>query len=104
MNVAVEIARQMGVRAFRADYIPTSRNGVVRELYSALGFTLAQEAAPHDSATRWFLQLSDYVPHSTHIARSLEQDEGSRHSERVDANSLRPFVGRFHRADNGDQA
>ena len=72
MNIAVETARRMGIRAFRADYIPTAKNGVVRELYSALGFTLAQDAAPHDGATRWFLRLSDYVPHSTHIARRSE--------------------------------
>jgi len=72
MNIAVETARRRGVRVFRADYIPTSRNGVVRELYSALGFTLAQETAPHDGATRWFLQLSDYGPHSTRIARRSE--------------------------------
>ena len=68
MNIAVEAARRTGVRAFRADYIPTSKNGVVSELYSALGFTPAQEAPPHDGTTRWYLELSDYVPHSTHIA------------------------------------
>ena len=72
MNIAVETGCRMGVRAFRADYIPTSKNGVVSELYSDLGFTRAQEAPPHDGATRWFLQLSDYVPHSTHIARRSE--------------------------------
>jgi FkbH-like protein len=72
MNIAVETACRMGVRRFRADYIPTSKNGVVRDLYSALGFTLAQEPALQDGAKRWFLQLSDYVPHSTHIARRSE--------------------------------
>jgi FkbH-like protein len=72
MNIAVETARRMGVRAFRADYIPTSKNGVVSELYSTLGFTFAQETAPRDGVTRWFLQLSDYVPHSTHIVRRSE--------------------------------
>jgi FkbH-like protein len=72
MNIAVETARRIGMRAFRADFIPTSKNGVVSELYSSLGFTLSQEAAPSNGATRWFLQLSDYVPHSTHIARRSE--------------------------------
>jgi predicted enzyme involved in methoxymalonyl-ACP biosynthesis len=65
----VESARRMGVRAFRADYIPTPKNSVVRELYSTLGFTPAQEAAPCDGVTRWSVQLSDYTPQSTHIAR-----------------------------------
>jgi predicted enzyme involved in methoxymalonyl-ACP biosynthesis len=69
MNIAVETGRQMGVRAFRADYIPTAKNEVVRELYPALGFTRTQEAAPHDSANRWFLRLCDYAPQPTHITR-----------------------------------
>ncbi|HXR17366.1 MAG TPA: HAD-IIIC family phosphatase [Terriglobales bacterium] len=103
MNIAVETARRMGIRMFRADYIPTSKNGVVRELYSALGFTLAQDAAtPHDGATRWFLRLSDYVPQATHISRRSEQHDRSRYSEPVDADSPRPSVRRFDRADNGD--
>lgn len=72
MNIAVEIARRMGVRAFRADYIPTPKNSVIRDLYPGLGFTLAQQAAPHNGTTRWFLPLSDYVPQSTHIARRSE--------------------------------
>jgi FkbH-like protein len=69
MNIAVESARRMGVRAFRADYIPTPKNSVVRELYSTLGFMPAQEAAPCDGVTRWSVELSDYTPQSTHIAR-----------------------------------
>jgi FkbH-like protein len=72
MNIAVETARRMGIRAFRADYTPTPRNGVVCDLYSVLGFTLAQEASLHNGATRWFLQLSEYVPHPSHIARRSE--------------------------------
>jgi FkbH-like protein len=69
MNIAVETARRMGIKAFRADYIPTPKNGVIRELYSGLGFTLAQGNGNHNGTTRWFLRLSDYVPHPTHIAR-----------------------------------
>jgi predicted enzyme involved in methoxymalonyl-ACP biosynthesis len=104
MNIAVETACRMGVRALLADYIPTPKNGVVSELYPALGFTLASEAARQDGETRWWLQLSDYVPHPTHIARRSEQHDGARHSERVNADSPRSFVGRVYRADNGDQA
>ena len=69
MNIAVETARRMGVRAFRACYIPTSKNAVVSGLYSELGFTLVSGFAPHDGVTYWCLQLSDYVSHPTHIAR-----------------------------------
>jgi FkbH-like protein len=69
MNIAVESARRMGARALRAEYIPTAKNGVVSQLYPALGFTRELEAAPNHGATRWLLQLSEYVPHATHIAK-----------------------------------
>lgn len=69
MNIAVETARRMGVRAFRACYIPTSKNAVVSGLYPELGFALVSGVAPHDGITHWCLQLSDYVPYPTHIAR-----------------------------------
>ena len=72
MNIAVETARRIGVRAFRADYIPTPKNSVIKELYSTLGFELAQEVLPDDGATRWYLRLPDYVPFSTHIVRKQE--------------------------------
>jgi FkbH-like protein len=70
MNIAVEAARQRGTRMLRADYIPTSKNGVVSELYAALGFTRAQESASVAGATRWFLDLAEYESRPTHIARS----------------------------------
>jgi FkbH-like protein len=72
MNIAVEKARLMGARVLRADFIPTPKNGIVCELYPDLGFAAAQEAMPHNGATRWYLDLSNYVPRSTHIARRME--------------------------------
>ena len=69
MNIAVETAGGMGVRAFRGDYIPTKKNGVVSELYSSLGFERVRDHASEDGATHWYLPLSDYAPQSTHIAR-----------------------------------
>jgi FkbH-like protein len=71
MNIAVEAACRAGVRRLRADYIPTPKNGVVRDLYQNLGFSPAQ-TPPSDGGTRWCLQLSDYAPYPTHIARRPE--------------------------------
>jgi FkbH-like protein len=93
MNIAVETACRLGVRRFRADYIPTSKNAVVRDLYSSLGFTPGRETVGPLGATRWFLQLSDYIPHPTHIARRPQYHDGTGTFERLDANSSRPFVG-----------
>lgn len=70
MNVAVETARRRGVRTFRADYIPTTKNRVISELYPNLGFAHVNEAAPMNGATRWSLNLGEYVTRTTHIARS----------------------------------
>jgi FkbH-like protein len=69
MNIAVETARRRGTRAFRADYIPTAKNTLVRELYQTLGFTRVQGIASAAGAAHWLLELSDYVSRSTYIAR-----------------------------------
>jgi FkbH-like protein len=70
MNIAVEAARQHGARAFIADYVATSKNTVIDALYPSLGFTPVDETAPPNGATRWFLNLADYVTRQSHIARA----------------------------------
>jgi FkbH-like protein len=69
INIAVESARERGVKAFRADYIPTAKNGINKQLYADLGFAQMNEKAPVDGATRWLLTLADYVSRPTSIAR-----------------------------------
>jgi FkbH-like protein len=70
MNIAVETARRRGVRAFRADYIPTKKNGVISDLYPRLGFTRANAKTPADGTIQWHLNLTEYVDRKTHIDRS----------------------------------
>jgi len=70
MNIAVETARRRGVVAFRADYIPTGKNGINAELYPALGFVPVEENLPTAGAKRWLLNLADYAGRKTHIARA----------------------------------
>lgn len=69
MNIAVETARGRGVKAFRAEYVPTAKNGVNKQLYPNLGFTRLNEAPPVDGAARWLLNLADYNNRQTRIAR-----------------------------------
>jgi len=71
MNIAVELARDRGVRAFGADYIPTEKNGVVRSLYETLGFTRQDGLSRPLGSTRWFLRLEDYLSHKTYITRRI---------------------------------
>ena len=70
MNIAVEAARQRGARAFIADYIPTSKNSIISALYPMLGFAAVEQTASTSGATRWLLNLADYVMRDTHIARA----------------------------------
>jgi FkbH-like protein len=67
MNIAVEAARQRGARALIADYIATSKNKVISALYPSLCFAAVNETAPSNRATRWLLNLPDYVVRDTHI-------------------------------------
>ena len=69
MNIAVETARRRGVRAFRANYIPTKKNGVIRDLYPRLGFTRVNAETPADGTIQWHLNLAEYVGRKTHIDR-----------------------------------
>jgi FkbH-like protein len=69
MNIAVESAREAGARALRAEYIPTAKNAVVRELYPTLGFVPEPADGLERGGTRWLLPLRDYVPRRTHIRR-----------------------------------
>jgi FkbH-like protein len=70
LNIAVEAARRLGIKGFVADYIPTSKNNVISALYSSLGFATVGEPKLTDGATRWSLNLADYVTHQSYIARA----------------------------------
>jgi FkbH-like protein len=67
MNIAVQEGRRRGIERFRADYIPTSRNGVVSGLYAGLGFTPIGDSPAASGSTRWSLRLDDYVTRPTFI-------------------------------------
>lgn len=69
MNIAVEAARDRGVRTLSADYIPTKKNTVIRELYPSLGFTPVDQDAPSNGPSRWILDLDTYSARKTHITR-----------------------------------
>jgi len=70
MNIAVDEASRRGVKAFRAKYVPTAKNGIVSELFSSLGFSPSHQIDGSDGTTGWYLDLADYEVRSTHISRS----------------------------------
>ena len=65
-NHAVDQARVVGVSALRGTYIPTAKNGLVRDHYESLGFT--QLDGSGDGTTHWRLALDEYTPFDVSIA------------------------------------
>jgi FkbH-like protein len=104
MNIAVEAARERGVRALVADYIPTAKNDVISKLYPSLGFVEVDRPASANRATRWRLDLADYVARNTHIVGQEQQDDRSRDTRQIHQDSSRPATRRFDRVDDGNAA
>src|SRR5262245_1672679 len=74
MTIAVELARDRGIRELRADFVPTKRNGVVSELYRGLGFVeLATSCEKREQRSRWSLKVDAYEPVRTFIERQAQQ-------------------------------
>jgi FkbH-like protein len=71
MNIAVELALQRNARAIFADYLPTPKNTVIKNLYAGLGFSPAGSTNGANGATRWQLYLANYAPRRTHISRRI---------------------------------
>ncbi len=104
MNIAVEAARDRGVRALVADYIPTPKNDVISKLYLSLGFAEADGPAPSNGAKRFRLDLADYVPRKTHIIHEEQHDDRSRDTRQIHPHSSRPAARRLDRVDDGNPA
>jgi FkbH-like protein len=65
LNLIAAEARRLGARRLVGEYMPTKKNGMVREHYAKLGFTLAETGA--DGATRHTLALAAFAPADTAI-------------------------------------
>lgn len=66
LNHLVELARQRGLRRLAGEFIPTSKNGLVKDHYANLGFALSEPAA--NGHTRWHLEIADsWTPLPHHI-------------------------------------
>jgi FkbH-like protein len=104
MNIAVEAAKERGVSAFVASYIPTPKNDVISKLYPSLGFTEVDQPAPGNGTRRFRLDLADYVTRNTHIVQQEQQDDRSRDTRQIHSHSSRPLARRLDRVDDGNPA
>jgi FkbH-like protein len=65
LNLLADLARRRGAKRLVGTYIPTAKNGMVRDHYRKLGFT--EGDADSTGATRWTLELDEFVPIATEI-------------------------------------
>jgi FkbH-like protein len=64
LNEAVRIARATDMQILVGEYLPTTKNGIVKDHYADLGF--------EEKGGRWELDLSNYRP-KQHFIRTVEQ-------------------------------
>ena len=60
LNHVVDRCRAVGVEWIRGTYIPTERNGLVKDLYARLGFSEIDPTGP--DGNRWELRVGSHVP------------------------------------------
>lgn len=63
MNLVVEHARKLELGQVTAEFVPTAKNGMVKDFYQQFGFAKIDEGAA--GKTRWRLGTSEYRPQST---------------------------------------
>ena len=64
LNEIVRLARLHHAARVRGIYLPTAKNGMVRDHYPNLGFTTAAAA---DDGSKFVLEVASYPPRTTHI-------------------------------------
>jgi FkbH-like protein len=65
MNLVAERAAELGAAKLVGEYLPTKKNGMVREHYRKLGFEC--DALEETGASRWIKELAEYRPFPTFI-------------------------------------
>ena len=65
LNLVTELAKRLGARRLIGEYLPTKKNGMVKDHYAKLGFTVVETGA--DGSSRAVLDLATFVPASTFI-------------------------------------
>jgi len=65
LNLIAAAAKRLGARRLLGDYIPTAKNGMVKDHYARLGFAPLESRA--DGGSRHVLDLPGFVPAETFI-------------------------------------
>lgn len=67
LNTMVEAAKKLGCKTIIGEYLPTLKNGIVKEHYDNLGFTKISEKV--DGSKRYELDVAAYQSKECHIER-----------------------------------
>jgi len=65
LNLVAAAAKRLGARRLLGDYVPTAKNGMVKEHYAKLGFAPLESRA--DGGSRHVLDMPAFVPAETFI-------------------------------------
>ena len=65
LHLVVAEARRLGAATLTGVYVPSAKNGMVRDHYKSLGFSPADDGP--DFEKRWTLDLAQVLPAATHI-------------------------------------
>jgi FkbH-like protein len=66
LDVLVEHAQSAGLRTLRGNYVPTNKNGVVKDHYERLGFEAVRNGS-ETKASAWKLDVAAHRPSNRHI-------------------------------------
>jgi FkbH-like protein len=66
LNLVVDEALRLGAKRLTGQFRPTAKNGMVREHYARLGFTLT---GAQDGSTEWTLPLDGWTSRPTYMTR-----------------------------------
>jgi FkbH-like protein len=66
MNHVVALAKQHGAKRLVGEYVPSAKNGMVKEFYRRFGFALVGETAA-TGATQWAIDVDAHAPATTFI-------------------------------------
>ena len=70
LNTMAAAARADGIGRIIGEYLPTAKNGMVKEHYPKLGFATARE-------NRWFLDVASLSERKTQIKQSESEHDSS---------------------------
>ena len=65
LNLVAASAKRLGARRLLGEYLPTKKNGMVKDHYHKLGFSVVERR--DDGSNRSVLDLATFVPASTFI-------------------------------------